>query len=382
VTGNVPGSDEPPERDGWYRACRASAAVSTALLSGVDPGAVLDLVAAHAKDLADADLSVICVPEDGDLVIDVVCGSGEDRYRGMLLPSEHSGAGRAFTRREPVTTYDLRADDKGLESEEPDRWEGGLYVPLGAHGTARGVLGVLREAGHGQFTADATASLQAFANQAALAMELAERRRDAERLAIFADRDRIARDLHDLVIQRLFAIGMRLEGACRFVDHAGTNVRMHQAIDDLDATIREIRGTIYALHSTPADEPASSLRARVLHLIDSATDQFGFPPTVKFTGSMDGAVPPAAAEQLLAVLRESLSNVARHAKASRVYVRVDVGDVLVLTVRDDGVGLPSGGRRSGLANMQRRAADLGGSFVAVSAPGGGTELAWEIPLPQ
>jgi len=369
---------EAQPRESW----RASSEVSNALLSGTAPGAVLDLVAACAKELADADLSVICLPEDGDLVIDIACGTGAEHYRGMLLPHDNSGAGRAFISGEPVITYDLPADDRGLVSLEPDRWEGGLYVPLGAHGTSSGVLGVLRKPDHGIFTPDVTATLQAFADQAAVAMELAERRRDAERLAVFADRDRIARDLHDVVIQRLFAIGMQLQGACRFIDHAETNVRMRHAIDDLDATIREIRGTIYALHSTPADEPGGSLRARVLHLIDSATEQFGFPPTVRFTGSIDHGVPPAAAEQLLAVLRESLSNVARHANASRVYVRMDVGDSLVLNVRDDGVGLPGGGRGSGLGNMQRRAVDLGGSFSAASPLGGGTELVWTIPLAQ
>ncbi|HZY76757.1 MAG TPA: GAF domain-containing sensor histidine kinase [Jatrophihabitantaceae bacterium] len=371
--------DGPRERGGWHQ---ASSEVSIALLSGAEPGAVLDLVAAHATTIADADLSVICLPEEDELVIDVVYGAGDERYRGMVLPQDNSGAGRAFRTGAPVITYDLPPDDEGLVSREPDRWAAGLYVPLGVHGTARGVLGTLRRPGHAAFTPEVTATLQAFANQAAVAMEVAERRRDAERLAVFADRDRIARDLHDLVIQRLFAIGMQLESASRLVEHIDTKARLHHAIDDLDATIREIRGTIYALHSSPADEPAGSVRTRVLHLIDSATEQFGFPPSVKLAGAIDGRIPPVAAEQLFAVLRESLSNVARHAKATWVDVRIEAGDALVLRVRDNGVGLPSSGRRSGLANMRQRAADLGGSFSAGPRAGGGTELVWTVPLPQ
>ena len=369
--------DETQRRSRWRR---ASSEVSTALLSGSTPEAVLDLVATHAKALADADLSVICLPEDDELVVDTACGDEADRYRGVQLPRDNSGAGRAFTTGEPVITHDLPPDDRGLVSREPDRWESGLYVPLGTHGEMRGVLGVLRRPGRGAFTPDVTETLQAFANQAAIALEVADRRRDAERLAVFADRDRIARDLHDLIIQRLFAIGMQLEGASRFIEHVEANARVHHAVDDLDATIREIRGTIYALQAAPADEPGSSVRARVLHLIDSATEQLGFPPTVNLAGSIDSQVPPAMAEQLLAVLRESLSNVARHAKASQVDVQVEVGETLLLTVRDDGVGLPGEGRRSGLANMHRRAADLGGTFVAAPRSSGGTELVWEVPL--
>ena len=296
--------DETQRRARWRR---ASSEVSTALLSGSTPEAVLDLVATHAKELADADLSVICLPEYDGLIVDTACGDEAERYRGVQLPRDNSGAGRAFTNGEPVITQDLPPDDRGLVSREPDRWENGLYVPLGTHGAMRGVLGVLRRPGHGPITPDITETLQAFANQAAIALEVADRRRDAERLAVFADRDRIARDLHDLIIQRLFAIGMQLEGASRFIDHVEANQRVHNAVDDLDATIREIRGTIYALQAAHADEPGGSVRSRVLHLIDSATEQLGFPPTVNLGGSIAHHRPKSKIVKDIAALVERLA---------------------------------------------------------------------------
>ncbi len=359
---------------------RASSEVSTALLSGRDADEVLDLITEHAKEIADGDLAVLCLPDGDKLAISAAFGEDADDHRLVRLPIDNSGAGRAYTSGQPVLSSDLPADDRGLVSLDPDRWGAAFYVPLGGEGATRGVLGVLRSPGNRPFSPELIEMMQAFANQAAIALEVADRRRDAERLAVFADRDRIARDLHDLIIQRLFAIGMQLESASRFITHTEANGRVHRAVDDLDATIREIRGTIYALQAAPDDGTVSSVRGRLLHVIDAATEQVGFPPTVNLTGALDSQISPALAEQLLAVLREALSNAARHAKATQLDVQVEVGDSLVLTVRDNGVGIPTGGRRSGLANMARRAADLGGSFFTTNRPEGGTKLVWDVPL--
>ena len=224
--------------------------------------------------------------------------------------------------------------------------------------------------------------LQAFAGNASLALELAERRRDAERLVVLEDRDRIARDLHDLVIQRLFATGMQLENAIRLIENPAAVQRVRLAVDELDTTIREIRSTIYALQAEPG-QAATNLRTRLLEVVDAGAEQLGFAPSVRLSGLVDTAVPAALAEHLLAVLREALSNAARHAGAHRVVVDLHVDDGVRLVVRDDGCGIAADdSRRSGLANLAERAAQLGGTFEVGTGPGGGTELCWVAPLPQ
>jgi signal transduction histidine kinase len=268
-----------------------------------------------------------------------------------------------------------------LTKEDDPLLADGVAVPLGGQGgPARGVL-VLAGLPPSD-TAAVVRTLSSFAAQAAVALELAERRRDAERFALFEDRDRIARDLHDLVIQRLFATGMQLEGAVRLIRERPEDAaaRVHRAVDDLDGTIRELRSTIYGLQA-PQDGPPS-LRALLLQVVDAGTEQLGFAPSLRLDGLLDTLVPGHVAEHLLAVLREALSNAARHAKATAVGVLVAVRDgQLLLEVTDDGVGLPAGGRRSGLANLESRAAELGGELVTQSADGRGTRLAWRVPLP-
>lgn len=372
--------DETQRRARWRR---ASSEVSTALLSGSGLESVLELVARNAKELGDADLSVVCLPRGESLVIAAADGDDAEGYLGLRLPSEASGAGRAYAAGEAIAVSDLPPDDRGLLAREPGRWDSGLYLPLGTQERARGVLGVLRRARRGAVTHELTETLQQFADHAAVALELADRRRDAELVAVYADRDRIARDLHDLVIQRLFAIGMQLESASRFMVREEVKTRVHQAVDELDTTIREIRGTIYALQRERLDESAGSLRSRLLRVVDSATEQIGFPPAVNLGGPIDTAVQPAVAEQLLAVLREALSNVARHAKATEVGVRIEVGpDGIALEVQDNGVGMANAGRSSGLANIAHRATDLGGALEISEPETGGTQLVWRVPLPS
>jgi signal transduction histidine kinase len=229
------------------------------------------------------------------------------------------------------------------------------------------------------------AELQVFAAQATVALELADRRRDAERLSVFEDRDRIARDLHDVVIQRLFATGMQLESASRLIERPEAAARVRSAVDDLDATIREIRSSIYALQTAPLEQTPVNLRSRILEVIDGAAEQLGFAPALQISGLVDTGVSPEVGEHLLAVLRESLSNAARHAQATNVLASLDVGRgdgaVVRLVVRDDGVGIAGDTRRSGLANLGWRAAELGGTFaVGPAGADGGTELVWAVPV--
>jgi len=219
-----------------------------------------------------------------------------------------------------------------------------------------------------------------FAAQAGIGLELAEHRRDTQRLELLEDRDRIARDLHDQVIQRLFATGMSLQGATALIRDPEGEQRIHQAVDALDETIRDIRSAIFALQSRGDAEPAG-LRARILALIDEMGEPLGFTPGLRMAGPLDAGVPPAIAEQLLAALREALANTVKHAHATRADVVVEAGEELVLAVRDNGVGLGRPARRSGLANLADRAGGLGGSLRTKSPAGGGTELVWRVPLP-
>jgi signal transduction histidine kinase len=223
--------------------------------------------------------------------------------------------------------------------------------------------------------------LISFAAQAGVGLELAEHRRDAERFAVFEDRDRIARDLHDLVIQRLYATGMSLESVSARLGESDNRRRISSAVDALDETIKEIRSAIFSLHSRPTTaEP--SLRARILEVVDEASGALGFVPGLRMAGSLDGNAPADAGEHLIAALREALSNAARHARADKVDVLVEVGQELVLVVRDNGVGIKDLDHRSGLANLAERAGLLGGTLRTGPADGGGTELAWRVPLPR
>jgi signal transduction histidine kinase len=225
---------------------------------------------------------------------------------------------------------------------------------------------------------------ESFAAQASMTLALAQARREQERLAVYEDRDRIARDLHDLVIQRLFATGILLQGATRLGDlDPSVDQRLNRAVDELDETIKEIRQTIFALQE-PVHGPASGLRGRVLRETSQSAALLGFDPAVRFVGPIDSMVTPAIADQLIAALREALANAAKHAQAARVEVVVQLdGDQVELLVTDDGFGISDDGptRKSGLANLSARAQDLGGvCSLQRASTQGGTRLMWRVPL--
>ena len=195
---------------------------------------------------------------------------------------------------------------------------------------------------------------------------------------MFEDRDRIARDLHDLVIQRLYATGMSLESLSARMGESDNGRRISSAVDALDETIKEIRSAIFSLHTRPGADLAG-LRARILEAVEDATAALGFAPALRMSGRLDD-VPADAAEHLVGALREALSNAARHANASKVEVTIEAGLQLTLVVRDNGTGMKRVEHRSGLANLAERAELLGGSLRTGAANGGGTELEWRVPL--
>jgi len=370
--------DDVRHRERWVR---ASAEVTTALLSGTEPDEVLQLVAARARGLAEADFAAIVLPLGDSLVIEVADGDAAAHVTGKRIGPQASLIGDAFRGGATVAIDDIHQSPHWPNNSEAlDEFGPVIIVPLVAGGVRHGVLWVGNLVGGHRFRDAHQAMLEAFADQAALGLELARQRRETEQLSLFRDRDRIARDLHDTVIQRLFATGMQLESSMRFMTGPEAAERVQGAVSDLDKTIKEIRSTIYSLQR--ADRaPSNSLRARIVELIEELTPALGFTPTLRLEGLVDTRVSTDAGENLLPVLREALSNTARHARADRVDVSVVVDENWVtLTVTDDGVGLAAEGRRSGLANLDARAGTLGGTFAAHRAPEGGTELSWRVPV--
>ncbi|MEU8527536.1 GAF domain-containing protein [Streptomyces sp. NPDC048629] len=365
----------------------ASADFTSALLSGEEETDVLGGMLERAVDIAGADIGVFyLVGPGGELRGSLACGDGAEAHRGVELPSsEGTLAAAALTQDGPLTVADVENDPR--VTVHPERWKGfgpAVAVTVGTKERLSGVLILARSAGRSPFTGVETSVLPGFAGQAALALELADRRRDAEQVSLLEDRDRIARDLHDLAIQRLFATGMTLQSARRFVEHPEAADRLTRAIDDLDSTIKIIRSTIFGLreHDTPGTAP--KLRNRIVKAVDSAASTLGFAPALLMEGLLDTDVPSAAADEVVAVIGEALTNVARHANARHAEVSVVAADgVLAVTVSDDGVGLRPGGVRSGLRNLAERAAHLGGDLSVRSRPQptGGTLLEWRIRLP-
>ncbi|WBP84882.1 sensor histidine kinase [Kitasatospora cathayae] len=374
--------DRARQRQRWLE---ASAEVTSTLLSGSGEQEVLDLLLTRAAEIAGADLAVVALPvPDARLEVRIAVGLGAEQHRGLVLPVEGSFMGAAFRTGGLVVSPDVQKDPRITAG--PPRWKGlgpAVAVPVGtAERGVRGVLMLARAVGAPLFEESESGPLLGFAGQAAVAMELAERRRDSEQVALLKERDRIARDLHDLAIQRLFATGMTLQGATRFIEHPEATDRVLRAIDDLDETARTIRATIFGLRLRESGPAASGLRARLVDVVDRAARALGFTPALRMTGLLDATVPAELADAAVAVLAEALSNVARHARARTAEATVSAEKDLTVKVTDDGVGLPEGGRRSGLTNLADRAAALGGTFTARARPEGGTELVWRVPLPE
>ncbi|CAL9649744.1 sensor histidine kinase [Streptomyces sp. enrichment culture] len=367
-------------RERWLR---ASAEITHILLSGSARGEVLRRIAERAREITGAALAVVAVPMDDteSLTVELAIGQEAESHHGLVLPVRGSLIGEAFSGAAPVTSPDVTHDDR--ISAGPPRFDGlgpAVAVPIGSGEDLRGVVLLVREAGRTAFTDEETEPLQGFAAQAAVAMELAERRRDAEQIAVLQDRDRIARDLHDLAIQRLFATGMTLQSAGRFIEHQAAAERVVRAVDDLDETIKIIRSTIFGLRAR--DEiTGPGLRARAVRVVGDAAPVLGFAPSVRMEGLLDTHVPKDTADHLVAVLSEALTNIARHARAGRAEVVLETdGRHVRLEITDDGVGIPAEGRRSGLDNLAERARQLGGDFEWTSPAEGGTRLVWRVPV--
>ncbi|WP_133896167.1 GAF domain-containing sensor histidine kinase [Streptomyces sp. KS 21] len=364
---------------------KANAEITESLLSGSSRLAVLELIARRAQEITAARLADISMPVTGaeGLVVEFAVGADSEARQGLVVPLAGTLSGAAHRTGRSVASLHASDDDRyPADVQVQDGLGPAVAVPLGtAAGESRGVLLLARPVGEPAFGEGELEPLVAFAGQAALALELAERRRDAEQIALLEERDRIARDLHDLAIQRLFATGMTLQSAARLVEHEGAAERIGRAVDDLDETIKIIRSTIFGLR-TKDREDGPGLRARAARAVGDAATTLGHPPRLSMEGLLDTDVPPQTADHVMAVLGELLSNAARHAQATRVGVtlRAAKGEIM-LTVSDNGKGIPAQGRRSGLRNLAERAEGLGGTFTIETPDEGGSRLVWRAPLP-
>jgi signal transduction histidine kinase len=331
--------------------------------------------------MSGADLVVLALPANGgtQLVIEHAVGEGAEEAVGLALPLTASASGIVLNSGKPLSLDDFSADERvAPAAREHLRLGPAVVFPLGAPGNVRGILTAGRRPGSMPMAPAAVEMLISFAAQAGIGLELAAHRRDAERLAVYEDRDRIARDLHDLVIQRLYATGMSLEGVSARLGDSDNGRRVSGAVDALDETIKAIRSAIFSLHSRGGADDAG-LRTQIVDVVDQATGALGFAPALRISGLLDGLTDEVG-KHLLSVLREALSNAARHASASKVDVTVEAGVELALVVRDNGTGIKKTGRHSGLANLAERAKMLGGALHSGPAEGGGTTLEWRVPL--
>jgi signal transduction histidine kinase len=355
----------------------AAAEITAVLLGTVRRTEALRLIARRAREVADADLVLVMLydAENSRYTIEVADGTdpGFAALVGKLLPVDAETA-QSFGQEKYRVLENLQdvADWPAPVPAGP-----ALAAPLAGADTVHGVLIVTQRAKGTAAAGDDAALLSSFAGQAALALERVRAQEERELLVVLEDRERIARDLHDVVIQRLFATGMQLQGVAAQAVRPEAVTRLNAAVDDLDATIRDIRRSIFELRAPVG----ATVRTEVRDAVDAATETLGFRPTLDVSGPVDSAVPDDIVPELLAVLREALSNAARHAQATAVRVSVRAADrEVVLRVEDDGVGMDPALARGGVVNMGERAFDLGGTFEIGPGTAGGTSMVWRVPI--
>ena len=373
--------EETARRQRWLEAV---ADTTAALLGDISWEEAFQLVIDRARAAAEADGALLLRREEAsnDLIVRARSGASSAAPLGRTLPADKGLVGPVVRAAERLVVDDVHTDPR--TGEDP-AWadltaDGGslMGLPLFTDGEVTGVLMLVWSPAHRHAYAVADPALvAAFTEQAGLALQVAKAREDRALLAVFEDRDRIGRDLHDLVIQRLFAIGLTLENVARMATRPEMSDRLTSAVDDIDVTIKEIRRSIFELGSGRGQ--LVDLRVELGRVIDEQAAHLGFRPTVVTEGPVDSMVPDRVRPHLLAVLREALSNAARHAAASAVTVTLRVGADVELTVADDGRGLTEPVHASGIRNISERAVSLGGTAEVARGPDGGTVVTWTVP---
>jgi len=369
------------QRRRWHE---VTAEITQLMLGEFDTEQALQLIAQRSREVSSAHVAAVLLTEGDDLVVRAVDGPPDfERFRGRRLPMTLPVLGRAAAGEEQLVVIEDLAQllqDAGGLTEFPQGADLGRTtiapLPAGSSGTG-GLLVVASEHASTLRVSEGAELVRMFAGQATLALERSQSQRDREMLAVLEDRDRIARDLHDLVIQRLFATGLQLQGMQRLArpEH---QERLTRAVEDIDMTIHDLRAAIFELQQSPA---SSSLRGDVQALVSEYAGPLGFRPHLICTGPIDTVVPAAVRPQILATVRESLSNVVRHAQASTATVEIMVdGGKVTARISDDGVGMGSGDRRSGLRNLTDRAEALGGTVRITGNEPHGTVVELEAPV--
>jgi two-component system, NarL family, sensor histidine kinase DevS len=364
----------------------ASTEIATAALSGQDPDEVLRLVVRRAADLAEADLGLVMArAEDGSLTVEAAHGTpvvpAVDPV-GLVL-SARSAAARVARGGVALMVDDVWDDPRTAPFVPKELRAYGPFAaaPFGTSTRRLGALTVYRQRGAAPFAATTVEVLTAFAAQAGLVLVLAEGATARQRLGLYQERERIARDLHDVIVQRLYAAGMQLDLLARRPARKlakADATRLSEAIDQLDASIADVRAVVRALRN-PEPEPATDLAESAAAEVAIAGELLGFQPSLDIHGDLTD-IPAELADHARAALREALSNVVRHSGAHTVTVHIGRDAALRLTVTDDGCGIPAGVTKRGLTHLAERAEQAGGSCAIDSSPSAGTTVTWTVPL--
>jgi signal transduction histidine kinase len=367
-------------RERWLQ---ATGEVTAHLLSGTDTATALQLIASRAAELTGADWTLIALPTDpdratgptGELAVEVSVGPAAALIRGRRIPVRGSTTGAVFSDHVPRNVTGLAFDlAAGLGVD----FGPALAMPLGGDENLSGVLLAVRTSASAAFEDDELELLATFADQAGLALQRAENRDAARELEVLADRDRIARDLHERVIGRLFGIGLALHGTQRMAKSPAVAARIAEHIEQLNEVIAEVRTAVFDLHTAPAENPP--IGGTLAAIVEDLTADTGLHTTISLSGRIDH-IPADLAEQLKAVIREAVSNTVRHAHATALTVTATAdADLVRIEVTDNGTGIPGTVARSGLHNLTTRARVYGGTLTVDRPPDGGTQLVWTAQL--
>lgn len=357
--------------------------VRSALLGDTSPSDVLTMIVDSVASLTEADAAVLMfgpAPDDGTYEVGAHSGAALTDVSGERLAIELEPVLQAVAAAPSTVVLDTTAMPS-IPLTDQLSWGPAIAVPLRSREGAQAVIVATRLANRAPFDLSLVPLITSFAEQTAIALDMAERQRDARRLDLYEDRDRIARDLHDQVIQRIFAAGLSLQSVVPRITNPQAQRRVQTVVGQLDDTVRDIRMTIFNLQTTGQPDEEPGLRRRVLDVVlqTAGTDVH---PTVRMSGPVDTLITGQLAADVEAVVREGVSNAVRHGDAKNVTITVDISEDVVIEIADDGIGFDHHAPRSGLHNLEERARRHGGDFAVTNPASGGTRLRWRAPLPR
>ena len=372
--------EEMQRRERWLDALRA---ITSEILRGADADSLLDRIAESARELANADMATIVTSTQapGRLIVATAAGEPAPKLSGQTVPADRSISGEVMRSGQPFVFRDASAERRAYPPMmRAGRVGPAIFVPLRVRGRATGTLMVANQKAGRVFTEQDVRLVETFADQASVAIEYGRAQGDQRRLQLMDERERIAKELHDGIIQSLFAVGMGLQGTAVGAGSPDVAARIEVAVGELDRVIRDLRNYIFGLR--PGILADRQLDQALHQLGDEVASTSGVSVQVSVDAETAAAL-SAQSHEIVQLTREALSNVTRHAKAARASVTlVRRESNAVLTIEDDGVGFDAGGSShgNGLRNMRQRSSALGGELQLASAPATGTQLMVTIPL--